>query len=152
MDNGVLYDSAVETELREHGVYASVTRGVSMLPLFKTNRDMVILKRPSGELKRYDVVLYKVAGGRYVLHRIVKVRPDELLVRGDNTYALEHVRSDEILGVLTEFNRKGKRISVDNFAYRVYSRVWNLIYPIRYLFVTALRFAKKVYRKIFKRK
>lgn len=152
MDNGFFFDSTVETELRKHGVYASVTRGISMLPLFKTNRDMVILKRPSGELKRYDVVLYKVAGGRYVLHRIVKVRPDELLVRGDNTYALEHVRSDEILGVLTEFNRKGKRISVDNFAYRVYSRVWNLIYPIRYLFVTALRFAKKVYRKIFKRK
>ena len=151
MDNG-FFDSTVEAELREHGVYASVTRGVSMRPLFKTNRDMIILKRPSGDLKRYDVMLYKVAGGRYVLHRIVKIRPDELLIRGDNTYALEHVKSDEILGVLTEFNRKGKRMSVDNLGYRVYSRVWNLIYPIRYLFVTALRFAKKVYRKIFKRK
>ena len=152
MDNSVLYDSAVETELSKHGVYASVTRGISMRPLFKTNRDMVILKRPTHELKKYDVVLYKNSAGRYVLHRIVKIRSDELLIRGDNTYALEHVKSDEILGVLTEFNRKGKRMSVDNLGYRVYSRVWNFIYPFRYLFVVAIRFAKKVYGKIFKRK
>ena len=114
MDDLQLQGTAVESELKKNGVYASVTSGVSMRPLFKTNRDMVILKRPEAEPRKYDVVLYKVASGRYVLHRIIKVTPDKFIIRGDNTFTLEYVPKDAVLGVLTEFNRKGKRISADN--------------------------------------
>ena len=63
MDKELIYDSALEAELMTSGVYASVTKGVSMSPLFKTNRDMIILKRPERDLKRLDVVLYKAPSG-----------------------------------------------------------------------------------------
>lgn len=152
MDNGVLYDSTVESELNANGVYASVTKGVSMLPLFKTNRDMIILKRPERELSRLDVVLYKNKAGKYLLHRIVKVMPNEYIIRGDNTFTDEHVPKSEILALLTEFNRKGKKVSTDNRAYRLYSRFWTFIYPVRLLLFKCRSLAARVYRKLFKKK
>lgn len=150
MDNFQLTGTTVESELLKNGVYASVTSGVSMRPLFKTNRDMVILKRPDTELKKYDVVLYRLTTGRYVLHRIIKVTPDKLIIRGDNTYSLEYVNKSDVIGVLTEFNRKGKRTSVTNRAYVFYSKFWNLIYPLRFVCHKALNLLRKVYRRIFR--
>ena len=121
-----------------------------MRPLFRTNRDMVILKRPEAEPRKFDVVLYKVSSGRYVLHRIVKVTSDKFIIRGDNTFTLEYVPKDEVLGVLTEFNRKGKRVSADNKLYVLYSRFWNLIYPLRYVSHKVISLLKRIYRKIFR--
>ena len=146
------YDSAVESELKKNGIYASVTKGVSMQPLFKTNRDMIIIKTPDVPPRRFDVVLYKSRSGKYVLHRIVKVRDDEYIIRGDNTYSLEHVPKDQILAVLTEFNRKGKRRSASHKGYRLYARLWNFIYPLRYLYVKSLSLLRRVYRVVFKKK
>ena len=79
-------DGAVEKELRENGVYVSVTKGTSMRPLFKTNRDVVILQKCDAEPQKYDVVLYKDSTGKNILHRIAKVLPDEFIIRGDNTF------------------------------------------------------------------
>ncbi len=146
------YDSVVESELREHGIYASTTRGVSMEPLFRTGRDVVILEVPKGELSLYDVALYKSRTGAYTLHRVVGIKENEYLIRGDNTYVLEHISKDRILAVLTEFNRKGKKHSVNDRAYRLYARVWCFIYPLRYLLYLPRAFAGRVYRRLFKRK
>lgn len=152
MDKYGFIDSAVEAELTSSGVYASVTKGTSMRPLFKTHRDMIILKKPDAEPKKYDVVLYRMSGGKYILHRIVKVLPDSFIIRGDNTFSPEHVAKDKILAVLTEFNRKGKKHYVTDRGYRMYSRVWNFIYPARFLFHKGLSLARRGYRKIFRGK
>jgi hypothetical protein len=111
---------------------------------------MIILRRPERELKRLDVVLYKSPSGRYLLHRIVRVLPDEYIIRGDNTYTPEHVSKGEIIAILTEFNRKGKRTSVDGVGYRAYSQVWTFIYPLRLLYRRSRALAGRIYRKLFK--
>lgn len=144
-------DSSVETELREHGVYASVTSGTSMLPLFKTNRDMIIVRTPVAALKKYDVALYRGALGKYILHRVIAVKDDVYLIRGDNTFAIERVAKDRVIAVLTEFNRKGKRHSVTDRGYRLYSRLWTFIYPVRFLYHIGMNVLRSIYRRIFKR-
>lgn len=141
----------VESELNSSGIFASVTQGTSMQPLFKTHRDMVVLTVPKRELKKYDVVLYRLSSGKYVLHRIVKVLPTKYLIRGDNTYHLEHIEKDRIIAVLTEFIRKGKKHTVDDLSFKIYSRVWNFIYPVRLLYVRLIALLYKIYRAIFKR-
>ncbi|MBQ7363608.1 MAG: S24/S26 family peptidase [Clostridia bacterium] len=138
----------MEEELKVHGAYASVTKGVSMRPLFKTDRDMVILEAPRGELKKYDVALYRDGTGKYILHRVIAVKEDHYVIRGDNTYVREYVSKDRIIGVLTEFNRAGKHISVENRRYRLYARLWCFIYPIRSIAYRTLRTAKRCARKI----
>ena len=144
-----IYSSGiVESELSRNGSFASVTKGVSMRPLFSTCRDMIVVKPLASPPKKYDVVLYRGAGGEYILHRIIKVRDDLYIIRGDNTYSKEYVPKDAVIGVLTSFNRKGKSGSPASFSFKLYSRLWNFIYPLRYLYVKGISVLRRIYRKI----
>lgn len=153
-DNGLQVNEGIviEDELSKHGAYASVTRGTSMRPLFKTHRDVVLVKKSDGELKKYDVALYRSPSGSYVLHRVIKILPDKYLIRGDNTFVIEKVPKSDVIGVLSEFNRKGKQYTVKGAGYKLYSRLWNFLYPIRKLLFISKRLLRKVYRAIFKKK
>ena len=152
MNNYGFSDTTVESELRDSGVYISVTKGTSMRPLLKTNRDIVVLKKVEKEPVKYDVVLYRDAGGKYLLHRIIKVTPDRFIIRGDNTYVRERVSKDRIIAVLTEYKRKGKKHSTRDFGYRFYSRAWNFIYPIRFLLHKARVLLGRIKRALFKKR
>ncbi len=146
------YSSGViETQLAMGG-YISVTKGNSMRPLFKTNRDVITLKRPISPPSKYDVVLYCMGSGKYVLHRIIRVRDDVYIIRGDNTYKKEYIPKDRILAVLTEFKRKGKDHKVTDLSYILYSRIWNFIYPLRHIAYHCYALLARVYRKAFGKK
>ncbi len=142
----------IEDELKKHKYYATNTVGTSMQPLFKTHRDMVIIKSAEDGIKKYDVVLYPHKHGNYILHRVIKIKGDICYIRGDNTFYLERVSVSDIIGVMVAFNRKGKRSDTDKFSYRLYSRIWVFIYPLRYALHGINIFVRKVYRRIFKRK
>ncbi len=148
----MLDNNLIEEELDRHGTYASVTRGVSMRPLFKTGRDMVIIRKPEGELKKYDVALYRDGKGKYILHRVIAVKEDFYIIRGDNTYVRERVPKERVIGVLSEFNRRGKHHQVTDKSYKLYARVWNFLYLPRAAAYYTLRTVKRTARKIFKKK
>jgi hypothetical protein len=48
------------------------------------------------------------------------------------------IPEDSILGVLTEFVRKGKTVSVSNPVYRCYVKIWMFLTPLR-IFCKKLR-------------
>ena len=142
----------IESELLTHGYYASNTLGVSMEPLFRTHRDMIVVKRPDAPLKKYDVALYVTPRGKYILHRVLKVKENEYLIRGDNTYSIEHVPKEWVIGVLVKFNRKGHTHTVDELSYRMYARFWHFIYPLRLVYRKVRSLLGRIYRKIFRKK
>ena len=119
--------------LDKYGVYGTTTKGTSMQPLFRTRRDMIILERPTSELKKYDVVLYNAPYGKNIMHRIIKVLPDKYLIRGDNTFNDEYIPKEDIIAVMVAFNRKGRRYEVTTPKYKVYCVLWTAIYPVRKL-------------------
>ena len=141
----------IEGELMKHGVYASVTRGPSMRPLFKTHRDMVIIGRIERPLRKYDVVLYTGAHNKYTMHRIIGVKSGVYIIRGDNTYKKEYVEPERIIGILTEYNRKGKRGSVNSVSFKLYSRIWHYLYPVRYICYKIKRLLSKIKHAIIKK-
>ena len=99
----------IEQQIAENGFYISTTVGVSMRPMLRNRRDRVIIRSTDGgRLSKWDLPLYKRPDGKYVLHRVIEVRDGYYVIRGDNTYAKEHVPDDWIVGVMTEFYR-GKR-------------------------------------------
>lgn len=136
-----------EELLARDGCLVYKTRGVSMEPMLRQNRDLVVIRVPASRLKKYDVALYR-RGDAYVLHRVIEDRGNHYLIRGDNTYALEHVPDSAILGVLTGFCRKGKQYDVTDRAYRRYARVWTAIYPLRAFCVRFRRAAVKIARRL----
>lgn len=140
----------IEDELLKHGTYATNTVGVSMRPLFKTHRDAVVLKRAEGELKKYDVALYTDKRGRYILHRVIGKKGDYYVIRGDNTFVKEYVPRERVIAYMVSFNRKGKHHSTDERGYKLYARVWNFIYPVRFVFHIFLALLRKIKRKFSK--
>ncbi len=139
-------------ELNGEGKTAYTTIGDSMRPLFKTHRDVVVLEKANGDFKKYDIVLYpSILDGKYLLHRIVKIKGDMLYIRGDNTYSIELVPKKYVIAKLTSYVRKGKEGSLDSFSYKLYCRLWTLIYPIRFVIFKVKRIIKALVRKLFKK-
>ncbi len=118
----------VEEGIRQNGYYASTTAGFSMYPLLRNRRDNIVVRACDGRLKKYDVPLYKV-GEKYVLHRIIKVLPDGYVICGDNCVNKEYgIKDDDILGVLSEIYRNGKKINMNGFGYKAYVRLCRFFY------------------------
>ena len=143
-------DVRIEDIIEKDGVYPSVTVGRSMRPLFKTHRERVILEKCAERPRKYDVVLYRI-GEKYILHRIIGIDEEKkvFIIRGDNTFRKEYIPFSKIIARLTSFKRKGKHGSVNDRSFKVYSRVWNFIYPVRFVFNLFRRAAAKVYHALF---
>lgn len=109
--------------------------GDSMMPFIKQGRDVLIIEpKPACRLKKDDVPLYKRDSGQYVLHRIVKVRKQDYLIRGDNRYHTEKGITDRhIIGVLTGIIRHGEVLSIKDEAYQTYVKTLHRTYPFNYL-------------------
>ncbi len=127
-------------------VYTNV--GDSMLPLIRQGRDLLIIEKPHGRLKKYDVPLYRRDSGQYVLHRVLKVRDSDYVICGDNRYNKEYGITDRhIIGVLTAVVRDGREIPVTALRYRLYVHLWCDFFPVRALILKAKKIPKRLKRR-----
>lgn len=112
-----------ETFLEQNGSLTYSNVGVSMLPLLRQGKDLfTVVKKTPERCRAGDVVLYRRPPDRYVLHRIVAVRERDYVLLGDNCVSREYgIRDEDILGVMTDFVRNGKKHSVSDPMYRAYS-------------------------------
>ncbi len=137
-----------EEELERSGKLVYTTVGVSMNPLIKQDRDLSIIEKPKGRLKKYDVALYKRRNGQYVLHRVVKVLDDGYVILGDNCCSKEYnIKESQILGVLTSLVRNGKEIDLNSFGYKLYVRARYAHYPVRVIISKTKRFLRKLIKR-----
>ena len=137
-----------EEELERSGKLVYTTVGVSMRPLIKQDRDLSIIEKPKGRLKKFDVALYKRANGQYVLHRVVKVLEDGYVILGDNCCSKEYnIKDSQILGVLTSLVRNGKEINLNSFGYKLYVRARYAHYPVRVIISKTKRFLRKLIKR-----
>ena len=143
-----------EALLQRDGRLVYTNRGVSMMPLLRENRDLMVIERKGPErCRRLDVVLFKRPGavgrGAYVLHRILRVNPDGTYwIIGDNCVQGETVQEEQILGILTAVVRDGETIPVTDLRYRLYSRLWCGNVPFRLTVTRAVGLLSRVKRRL----
>ena len=131
----------------EKEVRITVT-GYSMYPLFRSGTDDVVLKKPEA-LRKYDVVLFKRKDGSYIFHRIIKIKGDVLTIAGDNETKKETpVLVSDVIAVMKSFYRKDKLHSADELWYRLYSRLWLFIFPLRHVAAKLFYYTAKALRRI----
>lgn len=111
-------------------------RGVSMKPMLRQGIDSVVLSPLPEKLQKYELPLYRYPDGKYILHRIVAEKDGHYICLGDNTYTYEKVLPEYMIAVVTAFRRGKREIPVTAFGYRLYCRLWVMLYPLR-------RFAKR---------
>ena len=122
-----------EEELRQHGSLTYTTVGRSMRPFLRSGEDLMVIRANDGiRCRKYDAVLYKRDSGKYVLHRIIKVREKDYVLSGDNIWMIEKgIRDDQILGVLTTVIRDGKPLDVNSPGYMRKVTLWWMLSPFR---------------------
>ncbi len=153
MNNQKIDLSSVGEVLKEKNEVSVLTKGISMRPMLREHKDIVIIQRISGELRVGDVVAYRGVGKKYTLHRIVSIKKGALIIRGDNNYFTEfNIKKEDIVGILKEFYRDGKYINCKtNKGYRCYTKYIILSYPFRFFWYRRLRpILSKIKHSVFK--
>lgn len=141
--------STFEEILARDGQLVYTNVGDSMLPLIRQGRDLLVIKPKTGRLKKYDIPLYRRDSGQYVLHRVLKVRPDDYMICGDNRWSREYGITDRhIVGVLTAIIRDGKEIPMTDWRLRLYAHLWCDLFPLRAGILRCLSVMKRVRRRI----
>ena len=124
--------STFEEEIKRTGKLIYTNIGDSMMPLIREKRELLIIEKVNGRLKKYDIPLYKRDTGQYVLHRILKVRKNDYVICGDNRWHKEYGITDQhIIGILTGIVRDGRRISTKDKKYLLYVHIWCDFFYIR---------------------
>lgn len=110
--------------------------GNSMLPFIRGGRDSVRMKKmPSVAVG--DMLLVRLEGPRYVLHRLIEMDGDRLTLMGDgNLVGTETCTRADVLGTVTAIER-GKRVVVPGDG-----RWWRRLKPFR-------RYILGIYRRLF---
>ncbi len=118
--------------------------GISMTPILHDKRDTVVLSKPD-KIKKYDIVLHQRENGQYIMHRIIKKRGDVLTIAGDFEIEKEYpVYTDAVIAKVTSFVRNGKSYTPNDFVIRLYSFIWVLIFPFRYMVLNLLNRVRRV--------
>ena len=120
-------------ELTEEGREVGLTvSGSSMSPFLIHERDYICFKKPDRDLRRGDMVFYQRESGQFVMHRILKVKPEGYYIIGDAQTEIEGpVRREQFFAVVTRVKRKGKWIQKGNFWWEFFARVWRCAIPRR---------------------
>ncbi|MDD6728822.1 MAG: S24/S26 family peptidase [Eubacteriales bacterium] len=145
-------EQSIKEILDTFGQYTGLTMGTSMKPLIHQQKDNIIIVKNKGRLKKYDVPVYVTPQGKYIMHRVVKVCDDHYVIVGDNLLRKEYVTDDMICGVLVGFYKNGKHyVDCQNSKlYKLYSRIWVALLPVRPVLFLVPRGIGWIKRHIFK--
>lgn len=143
-----------------------MTKGCSMLPFIRGDRDSVELHRFES-YKPGDIALCRLPEGRWVLHRIVRIEGEKVLLKGDgNLIGTERCLTGDIAGAVTFILKPlGRKIDCRSEKELEKARRWNArSYENRRVILGILRRATiknllglprraagKIYRIIFKK-
>ena len=139
-DNGFIEEAL---RLVQEGVTVTFpVTGQSMLPFIIGDKESVILHAP-GLTAVGDVVVARVDGNRYVVHRIINIDGDHVTLMGDgNVRGTEHCLLKDVKARVTHV------VSADNKKRDLYSRwrvsaakLWYWLRPIR-------RYLLAIYRRL----
>ncbi len=136
--NNLLFDQV--TELVAQAVQVEIpTKGSSMLPFIVGGRDTLILSQVT-DLRVGDIVLAKLSGERYVVHRIIKIEDSVVTLMGDgNIRGCEYCSTLEVCATVIRIVSKGSSIDCRGARAQRLARLWRMLLPVRRYLLFLLR-------------
>lgn len=126
------YLSVVRELVNEGKSVPVLVSGSSMTPFLIHARDTVVLAPIDRKLRKGDVVCFQRSDGRFVLHRIIYVKPEGYYLVGDHQTWIEGpVPRDRIFALVTRAKRKGQWLKAGDFWWEFFEKVWIRILPLR---------------------
>ena len=101
--------------------------------------DKVLVGRKETYMKG-DIVLALTSEGKYVMHRIIKVKDGTVILRGDaNLRKTETCMPQDIAGAVISITRNGKHVLCSSAKEKAKSAVWQALFPFRRLILKIMR-------------
>lgn len=95
----------IKESIRDGGQFVFYPSGDSMRPTIIPEQDCVVLVEPN-DIKKYDLVLFTRIGGKFVLHRIMKIKNGEYTIKGDNQNWTETTSHESVVAKVHEIRKK----------------------------------------------
>ena len=132
----------IREQLDSGGTAQFTIHGTSMLPLLKDGVDRVRLAKPDRPIRKYDIIFYCRDDGTFVLHRVIRVKKEGFVCRGDNQTEKEFpVFEYQVIAVVTHYTQNGEWQKADGFFQRLRAKIW--VYSLIF---------RRIKRKFFKGK
>ena len=131
-------------ELEKNSVIAFTPKGNSMWPTLKGEKQAVIVAKKEKRLSYFDVALYVREDGTNVLHRVVEVKNDGYVMRGDSQELLEFVKEEQVLGVMTGFYKGKAYIDATDLKYLKSVEKWYRRKRVRRLKIKLMYVCKRL--------
>lgn len=108
--------------------------GESMRPMIRRGRDPVTILPRRRPLRRGDVVLFEYPAGHYVVHRIYRIRGEQVQTLGDHCWYPDPWMPDScVLGMAQRAERNGRSLPLNSASARAFGRCWMAMLPLRRL-------------------
>ncbi len=115
----------IREQLSNGGSAVFTVKGVSMSPLLKDGKSEVQIVPAVFPLRKYQIPLYKRADGQFVLHRIIRVKKNGYVCRGDHQVEKEEpVTDDMVIGILHAFRSGTRWRTPSSPLLRLYAVLW----------------------------
>lgn len=106
-------------------------KGDSMFPFIVGGRDCVVLQR-SRSVRVDDIVLARLPGRGYVLHRVYGTAADTFVLMGDgNVCGTELCRTEDVCGTVLKIIRDGRYVVCRSPQEMRRVRLWKGLLPVR---------------------
>lgn len=130
----------VAREMLEDGIeYSFEVPNSDMMPTLRDFYDTVTVAKSNTELHKNDVVLYQKDSGEYAVSRIVYINGETYSLSCDGLSTTEYnIHENQIIGIMTSFQRKDKTINVENKYYLYYMKALPFV-KIIYSFYASLK-------------
>lgn len=127
------------------------SKGTSMLPFIRPEEDIIELS-PVNEnsIRKGNIVLAKTKENGYVIHRIEKVKPGNITLRGDgNLRARETCKINSIFAEVTGICRNGKTVTKKSFLWKFAKTFWFSSPLLRRIYLGLNRRVKRLEKYIY---
>lgn len=128
--NDLFFDDVISMLSEGHTVTLRA-KGNSMFPFIVSGRDCVVLQKAT-HVQAGDIVLARLSGERYVLHRIYYMDKNKVVLMGDgNVRGRERCQREDICGIVLKIIRGGRLISCSSAQAQRNFRLWRKLLPVR---------------------
>jgi len=117
-------------------------KGCSMLPFIIGGKESAVFS-PVKKIKKGRVVLAYTSGGNYVVHRIIKIKDDDVTLMGDgNLKGCEYCKLSDIKAEVNYvIGQYGKKRCLNTFWRLAAAFFWRILRPVR-------RYLLAIYRRL----
>lgn len=138
MSRTIVKDKAMMMEqirslIAEGKTVTLTVKGWSMNPFLSNMRDCITLGPwEDSQIRKGCVALVLDTRGNYLIHRIIRREGNIVTLMGDGNVAqTEQATLGNVIAIMYEVERKGRKYTPESFVWRTYSWIWDKLTPVR---------------------